>query len=105
MDMCDSVPTVELHASLFDFMTQPSEEVISKVSLMYVVVELFQKRLYDEKVDVFAFGSLLWELVAREVPYDGLDVGDIRAKVERDEPLKIPYGTDPRLGQLIHECR
>ena len=71
----------------------------------YMAPELFQKRSYDEKVDVFAFGSLLWELVAREVPYDGLDVGDIRAKVERDEQLKIPYGTDPRLGQLIHECR
>jgi hypothetical protein len=67
--------------------------------------ELFQKRLYDETVDVFAYGALLWELVAREVPYDGLDVQDIRAKVERDEPLKIPYGTDPRIGQLIHECR
>ena len=61
--------------------------------------------MYDEKVDVFAYGALLWELVSREVPYDGLDVQDIRTKVERDEPLKIPYGTDPRIGQLIHECR
>lgn len=54
--------------------------------------------MYDETVDIFAFGALLWELVAREVPYDGLDVQDIRTKVERDEPLKIPYGTDPRIG-------
>jgi hypothetical protein len=30
--------------------------------------------MYDETIDVFAFGALLWELVAREVPYDGLDV-------------------------------
>jgi len=47
----------------------------------------------------------LWELISREVPYDGLDPADIRAKVEKDEPLKIPYGTDPRLGQLINDCR
>jgi serine/threonine protein kinase len=40
--------------------------------------ELFQKRQYDESVDVFAFGCLLWELVQREVPYDGLDVADIK---------------------------
>lgn len=61
--------------------------------------------MYDETVDVFAFGALLWELVAREVPYDGLDVTDIRAKVEKGEPLKIPYGTDPKIAQLIHDCR
>ena len=71
----------------------------------YMAPELFQKRVYDETVDVFAFGNLLWELVSREVPYDGLDVQDIRTKVERDEPMKILYGTDPRLAQLIHECR
>ena len=60
--------------------------------------ELFQKRQYDEKVDVFAYGTLLWELVHREVPYDGLDPADIRGKVERDEPLKVAYGTDTRIA-------
>lgn len=71
----------------------------------YMAPELFQKRLYDESVDVFAFGALLWELVAREVPYDGLDVVDIKAKVEKGEALKTPYGTDPRIAQLIADCR
>jgi serine/threonine protein kinase len=71
----------------------------------YMAPELFQKRLYDEGVDVFAFGSLLWELVAREIPYDGLDVADIGAKVVKGEPLKTPYGTDPRIAQLIQDCR
>lgn len=60
--------------------------------------ELFQKRLYDETVDVFAYGALLWELVAREVPFDGLDVADIRSRVDKGEQLKVPYGTDPRLA-------
>jgi hypothetical protein len=32
------------------------------------------------------------------VPYDGLDPADIRSKVEKDEPLKAPYGTDPRIA-------
>lgn len=64
----------------------------------YMAPELFQKRAYDESVDIFAFGSLLWELVTREVPYDGLDTTDIKSKVEKDEPLKFPYGTDPRLA-------
>jgi len=54
---------------------------------------------------VFAFGCLLWELICREVPHDGLDPIDIRSKVEKGEPLRMPYGVDPRLGQLINDCR
>lgn len=38
----------------------------------YMAPEVFQKRGYDHKVDVFAFGSILWEIYAREVPFDGL---------------------------------
>ena len=47
--------------------------------------ELFAKRRYDEKVDVFAFGTLLWEIIERKVPFDGFDAGEIRAKVESGE--------------------
>ena len=67
--------------------------------------ELFQKRQYDEKVDVFAFGTLLYECVAREVPYDGLEGADISAKVIKGDQLRIPFGVDARLGQLINDCR
>lgn len=31
----------------------------------YMAPELFQKKSYDEKVDVFAFGTMLWELATR----------------------------------------
>lgn len=71
----------------------------------YMAPELFQKRRYDEKVDVFAFGTLLWELVERKVPYDGCDAGEIRVKVESGEPLRTSYSIDARITQLINECR
>lgn len=64
----------------------------------YMAPELFQKRQYDEKVDIFAFGTLLFECVVREVAYDGLEAADIGAKVVKGEQLRIPYGTDARLG-------
>lgn len=43
----------------------------------YMAPELFQKRQYDHTVDVFAFGCLLWEIINRKVPYDGMDPSDI----------------------------
>eukprot|EP00350_Pseudokeronopsis_sp_OXSARD2_P004616 CAMPEP_0170550520 /NCGR_PEP_ID=MMETSP0211-20121228/8576_1 /TAXON_ID=311385 /ORGANISM="Pseudokeronopsis sp., Strain OXSARD2" /LENGTH=70 /DNA_ID=CAMNT_0010857121 /DNA_START=1447 /DNA_END=1659 /DNA_ORIENTATION=+ len=67
--------------------------------------ELFQKRQYDETVDVFAFGTLLWELACREVPHDGFDPADIRARVEKEEVMKVPYGLDQRVQQLICDTR
>lgn len=51
--------------------------------------ELFEKKYYDEKVDTFAFGTMLWELVHREVPYDGLDPGDIKGSLLGGEKLPI----------------
>ena len=71
----------------------------------FMAPELFQKRQYDEKVDIFAFGTLIWELVWREVPLDGYEPAEIKAKVESGEPLKANYGIDQRITQLINDCR
>ena len=60
----------------------------------YMAPELFQKRQYNEKVDVFAFGTLLWETIERKVPFDGFEPAEIRAKVESGEPLRANYGLD-----------
>ena len=69
--------------------------------------ELFLKRSYDEKVDVFAFGCLMWEIINREVPYDGLDPSDISSKVIKGEKLKdhTIAQIDIRLSSLVESCR
>jgi hypothetical protein len=41
--------------------------------------------------------------MAREVPYDGLEPIDIKAKVEKEEPLKSCGHSG--LNSLITECR
>mmetsp|Transcript_5943 Transcript_5943/g.761 ORF Transcript_5943/g.761 Transcript_5943/m.761 type:complete len:86 (+) Transcript_5943:887-1144(+) len=46
----------------------------------YMAPEIFRKMAYDSKVDVFAFGTIVWEILARSVPMDGLDPSDIREK-------------------------
>ena len=73
----------------------------------YMAPELFQKRSYDASVDVYAFGCLLWEIINREVPFDGLDPSDIAAKVTKGEKLREHslHLVDPRLAVLVNSCR
>jgi serine/threonine protein kinase len=73
----------------------------------YMAPELFQKRTYDQSVDVFAFGCLLWEIINREVPLDGLDPQDIAQKVIKGEKLKdhALAQIDVRLADLVNTCR
>lgn len=70
----------------------------------YMAPELFEKKYYDEKVDVFAFGTLLWELVHREVPYDGLDPGDIKGMLLSGDKLPIKSSVNRTVARLIEDC-
>lgn len=73
----------------------------------YMAPELFMKRVYDQSVDVFAYGCLLWEIICREVPNDGLDPEDIAQKVIKGEKLKehAIASVDIRLADLVESCR
>ncbi len=71
----------------------------------YMALELFQKKSYDERVDIFAFGTLLWELVCRQVPYDGLEPDMIRKKLLESASLPIPYNCPAEVAELITACR
>lgn len=41
----------------------------------------------------------------REVPYDGLEAADIRAKVEKGEILRLRPNMDSKLQDIINACR
>lgn len=67
--------------------------------------ELYQKKAYDHKVDVFAFGTLLWEIFAREVPFEGLEPTDIMQKVMKEEPLPNRKSIPANIFKLVQNCR
>lgn len=73
----------------------------------YMAPELFQKRQYDQSVDVFAYGCLLWEIINRKVPYDGLMADDISSKVIKGEKLEDHQlvQLDIRLADCVEACR
>lgn len=71
----------------------------------YMAPEMFQKRSYDEKIDVFAFGTLLWEIISRQVPFDGLEPDQIKKKLATPGNLPLPYNCPAEIGNLIISCR
>ena len=44
----------------------------------YMAPELLHSRAFNKSVDVYAFGVLLWEMLALEIPYSGWDVLEIK---------------------------
>lgn len=72
----------------------------------YMAPELYLKRAYDEKVDVFAFGTLVWEVLVRKIPYEGLESQEIRQRVTAGDALYIPRSVEnSMLSKVIEKCR
>lgn len=69
----------------------------------YMAPELFRKQAYSNKVDVFAFGTLLWELITREIPFEALDPVDVKDQVLRDP--RLPLSGPRPLVILVERCR
>ncbi len=71
----------------------------------YMAPELFQKKAYDEKIDVFSFGTLMWEILVRKTPYEGLEVAEIKSRITNDEQIFIPKTVNSELANIINSCR
>lgn len=60
---------------------------------------------YTSKVDVYAFGVVLWELATSQVPYSGLEASQIIAQVlANDIRPEIPSDLNPGMKKLITQC-
>jgi serine/threonine protein kinase len=71
----------------------------------YMAPELFMKKGFDEKIDIFAFGTLMWEILVRKIPYEGYEAVEIRNKVLADEKIVVPKTLPSHLAEIIHKCR
>ena len=71
----------------------------------YMAPELFDRKYYDDKVDVFAFGTVLWEIYTQKIPYANCDAMEIKQKVTKGEELICSSIVPKQIANLIQKCR
>ena len=56
-------------------------------------------------MDIFALGTLIYELYTGEIPYNGLDPVDIKAKLNKDCRLENKGDITKQILELVNRCR
>jgi serine/threonine protein kinase len=70
----------------------------------YMAPEILQKKSYTEKVDIFAFGILIWEIFTRKIPYEGNELVDLKQRVLAGDKLYIPKNVPKDIEKVINLC-
>jgi tRNA A-37 threonylcarbamoyl transferase component Bud32 len=71
----------------------------------YMAPELFDRKFYDDKVDVFAFGTVVWEIYTQKIPYFNCEALEIKQKVTKGEELICSSIVPKQIASLIEKCR
>ncbi len=71
----------------------------------YLAPELWRNESYTELVDVYSYGVLVWELLARDQPFKELDNDALVAAI-REKQMRpvIPSWTPESLKVLVERC-
>lgn len=83
--------------------SERSENLSFCGSPIYIAPETLQKEPYSKKVDFYALGVLLYELVVGIPPFYHKKSSEIkRLKLERD--IEFPLAMDPKVRMIIEKC-
>jgi eukaryotic-like serine/threonine-protein kinase len=72
----------------------------------YMSPEQARGRTVDRRADIWAFGCVMYEMLAGKRPFEGETVTDVLASVVKTEPDwdVLPADTPPRIRELIRRC-
>ncbi|RRT66840.1 hypothetical protein B296_00016792 [Ensete ventricosum] len=70
-----------------------------------VLREMIQHKPYNQKVDVYSFGIVLWELITGMLPFQNMSaVQAAFAVVNKAARPVVPQGCLPALGEIMTRC-
>jgi serine/threonine-protein kinase len=117
--------TVDGRAKVLDFglakLAEPGADVVSSHSptmmgtmagavlgtVGYMSPEQAAGQPADRRTDIFAFGCVLYEMIAGRRPFEGRSAAEVIAHVLHDEPPAIASqraDVPPELSRIVHKC-
>ena len=68
--------------------------------------EVLANEPYGEEADIYSFGVIMWELLTRECPFEGLSQIQVALKTLKGEQLKVPpwIRCSPHVCSTIEAC-
>ncbi|GJD06453.1 Probable serine/threonine-protein kinase [Galdieria sulphuraria] len=74
-------------------------------TFQYMAPEVLANQPYSEKADVYSFGIILWEMVAKQLPYYGIQPMQVAVAVlSKQMRPPMPPSCPAPLAQLIQSC-
>lgn len=70
---------------------------------MYLAPEIWKKRPYDSKCDIWSLGVLLYEMATFQYPYTARNARDLSVKVCSSKPPKMNLNYSPDLIHIINK--
>ena len=98
-----------LTLKICDFGTACDKSTImtnNKGSAAWMAPEVFEGSTYSEKCDVFSWGIILWEVLARRLPFEEIGGNDLRVlwAIHTDQRPPMIKGCPPGLESLMTKC-
>lgn len=76
-------------------------------TVAWTAPEIFEGNHYTEKADIFSYGCILWELIFRKKPWEGVHSMKVIQQVGAGKRLpltNVPADTPPDILELIKLC-
>jgi len=67
--------------------------------------ELIKKQDYTQSADVYAIGTMAWEIACGSIPFENMDEVMIMDAIKDDCGLDYDRVKDAKLKELIKSCR
>ncbi|GMH93788.1 hypothetical protein TrST_g2573 [Triparma strigata] len=76
-------------------------------SYAWAAPEVIRDNLTSVKADIFSFAIVMWEVMTKRIPWEGLDLSQIVGKVAYEDKrpnLEVGVEGDPDMVKLMEEC-
>jgi|SoiMethySBSTD1v2_1073268.scaffolds.fasta_scaffold04345_11 eukaryotic-like serine/threonine-protein kinase len=100
---------LDRHGDVVDRVQRPDSGTVEGMTLgtpAYMSPEQARGLQVDKRTDIWAFGCIVFEMLAGRRPFNGNTVADTVAHVLEHEPdwSALPPTTPAALGKLVHRC-